>query len=82
MTRQEKFSLGVMIAAVTLGLQLLGGIAAGVWMVSQISATTGQLQASIGSLTGAVRDLNDTVTVLQVKQHEHDTRLHVLERNQ
>ena len=79
MNRQDKLSYGVVVAAAALLLQFIGGIIAGVWIVSQISATTTQLQSSIGNLTHAVSDLNETVVTMRATQSNHDARLHVLE---
>lgn len=69
----------VYIATAAVVLQLIMGIVAAVWVVSQISGATSQLQGSIGTLTTSVERLSTTVGNLQSKQYDHEARIRVIE---
>ena len=75
----KDISTGTWLSIATVLLQLIMGIVAAVWMVSQITGTSSQLQYSIHGLSGSVEKLNNTVTSIQAEQFEHAARIRVIE---
>jgi hypothetical protein len=55
---------------------VLAGI---VWAVAEIRGTTRELRLSIDNLSGHINQLDNTLSEVEKRGHEHETRLRLLE---
>ena len=60
--------------------QMAGVVAGAVWVISSIKSTTAVLNTTIDNLKEAVHDLSTTLDRINLVQHNHETRITVLEK--
>lgn len=60
-------------------LEIISLTVVGVWAVASVKNTTSRLGQKIECLTTAVQGLNNTVSVVDQRTHNHEVRIAVLE---
>lgn len=68
-----------LISSATLILNVVVIVAGAVWAVSKISSTTKELTGTVRHLNQSVQKLDEVVGKLALTQHNHETRITVLE---
>lgn len=61
--------------------QVMSVVCAGVWVVSKINSTTLVLNNTIQNLKETIENLSETLEKLRAAQHNHETRISLLERS-
>lgn len=69
-----------MLNSISVLLQLIGLIAAGIWAVSAIRSTTDRLTTTIANLEVTVKKIGDAIDAIEKKAYDHELRISMLER--